>query len=195
MKINTKQCKPVKTSPALVTSDSIIINKNKFIVDETQTVVVTPDQCPSAVTATPGSSSSSSFVVAGARECKYLATIILTPILTSKRLEEKEESAKKNTKTVPAIGDKSVKAAPQNKRLVVKKDELNDICQKLENTFIDEDKKKDDKNTKDTSKPSNENGDEALLGRVYKWIFSYRTNKKHLVLRSARIMENETIKA
>ena len=64
------------------------------------------------------------------------------------------------------------------------------VTRKLEMLFLDADSSSnDDKKKEEKKKIDEEQG--ALMGRVYKWIFNYRTNTKNQVLRSARIMANE----
>ena len=199
MKINTKQCKPIASSSAS-SSDSFLINKNKFIPDnfdgQTEPAVITPDRVPSTATATASattnktsatstSSSSSSFVAvvgSGARECKYLVTTIFTPILSSKRVDEIEKEHKKNVDTV-------IPSTVKDTRLKVPKSEMDAVTRKLETLFLGADDDK--KGAKDDDKKKNDEEQGALMGRVYKWIFNYRTNTKNQVLRSARIMANE----
>ena len=195
MKINTKQCKPVVSSSA-TSSDSFLVNKNKFIPDNFDEkpvpAVITPDHVPSTAASTntnktsSATSTSSSFVAvvgSGARECKYLVTTIFTPILSSTRINDIQKEHKKTV-------DNAVAVPPtlKDNRLKVPNSEMDAVTRKLETLFLDAD---DNKKGDDDKKKSNDDEGTALMGRVYKWIFNYRTNTKHQVLRSARIMANE----
>jgi hypothetical protein len=173
MKINTKQCTPMEGSP------EAMVQSNKYILDDDeQGRVLLPTRSTPAPSAEDYSNND------GGREKKYLPAIVYTPILTSKRHHN-------------------------NQRRLLCSDDMDELNKKLSDLFLEnkeddeeppsateaEESNEDDSvETEEESSTANDDpnvGNEkvSLLGRVYRTIFSYKTNTSSQVLRSARHVE------
>jgi hypothetical protein len=167
MKINTKQCTPMEGSP------EPIVQSNKYILDDEQGVVLLPTSTPE-----PSAEDSNSD---GGREKKYLPNIVYTPVLTSKR--------------------------HHNQRRLLFSDDIDELNKKLSDLFLEnkedeeppsatEAEESNEDNSVETEEESTAKDDPnvgnekvSFLGRVYRTIFSYKTNKSSQALRSARHLE------
>jgi hypothetical protein len=155
MKINTKQCTPINNNKGRSPLEEAILHPNKYI-PESKKKPEDDDE------ATSSSASNDAPPTDGARELKYLPTIVYTPVLTSKR-------------------------TPDNRRLLDDKD-VEELNQKLAELLLDskqERKKIDDK--KEENDKNNKKESASLFGRIYNTIFSYNSCKASQVLRSARL--------
>lgn len=192
-------------------ADSLLIHPNKYIIGNDEAwklnTIVTPDTCCSSQssTTTPyDKKSKEEFKVVG-RECKYLATIVYTPILTSSRLSEEFKMTSDKNKS----NANSTKKQPKSQRLIVDKEDIQELSHKLERLFLKEDNtnknvEKDDADEDTDSTTTEVSGielnkqgilakcePEPLMGRFFKWAFSYKTNKVSQVMRSARLAVQE----
>ena len=157
MKIDTRKCTPIKGSP-----DSVMVHPNKFLLDGDGSKLLPPTADHEG------------------RERKYIPTITYTPVLTSTRLESRQR--------------------------LISYDDIQELNKKLEDLFLsdpkndrsteDESTTKDNTSSKEKTSKSEKGDDrdekketveESFLGRFYKSVFSYRTNKSYEVTRSARL--------
>jgi hypothetical protein len=144
MKIDTNKCTPInKGSP-----DSVIIHPNKYI-EGSEKISPPP-------TGTLG------------RETKYLPTLMLTPVMTSKRTE--------------------------NSRRLLAPDDIEELSKKLNDLFVAVDEEVEEGTDSDPSIPNcapkaaeQATAHTPLLGRFYKMVFSYKTCTASKVMRSTRV--------
>ena len=158
MKINTKQCSPIKGSP-----EETMIHPNKYILGDDKQQYPTKESYPATTTK---GAAKSEIKDDGGRELKYLPKIVYTPILTSKRHGNDEKRRLFSPNDVEELNKKLEELFLDDK----------------------EEEKEEETDTEINSPTKKVDGELSLFGRVFRTFISYKTCKFSVVLKSARFI-------